>query len=128
MLVHDGRAAFSAWIFHGSAPAIAARDGWFELPAGVACMEDSLTHPDYRGRGFAPAAGLGIFRAVRESGVVQVVTKIETSNGSSRRAAAKAGFREVATMRFKRVGPRRRTSLSDVRGDVGGQLASALER
>ena len=128
MLVHDGRAAFSAWIFRGSAPAIAARGGWFELSPDTVCMEDSLTHPGYRGRGFAPSAGLGIFRAVRDSGIEHVVTKIETSNGSSRRAAAKAGFYEVASMRFTRIGPRRRTCLADVRGDVGAEQASALER
>jgi hypothetical protein len=128
MLVHDGRAAFSAWIFHGTAPAIAARGGWLELPPGVVCMEDSLTHPDYRGRGFAPGAALGMFRAVRDSGIDHVVTKIELSNDSSRRAAAKAGFYEVATMRFTRIGPHSRTRLAEVRGDVGAQLAASLER
>lgn len=128
MLVHDGRAAFSTWIFRGSAPAIAARRGWFELPATAACMEDWVTHPDFRGRGLAPVAALGAFRAVRGSGVEHVVAKIESANDSAHHAAAKAGFDAVATMRFSRIGPRHRTRLMDVRGEVGAQLARVLAR
>lgn len=128
MLLSGGKAAFSAWIFRGSAPAIAARGGWFELPSDSVCMEDSLTHPDFRGMGFAPAAAMGIFRSLRDSGAAHVITKIESANDSSRRAAAKAGFYEVATMRLKRLGPGRDVRIGDVRGAVGAQLAEAIAR
>src|SRR3954453_17076353 len=94
-LVRDGDAmAFMCWIFNGSAPVAAARGGWLQLPAGVACLEDSITNPDYRGRGIAPRTWKQIAVKLRERGIDSMVTKVETENVPSRKAVAKAGFED----------------------------------
>jgi GNAT superfamily N-acetyltransferase len=79
--------------------------GWVWLPAGVACLEDSATAPDFRGRGVAPAAWTAVGDRLRERGTSVLVTKVAIENVASCRAVAKAGFVHVATMRAIRLGP-----------------------
>ncbi len=54
----------------------AARGGWLSLPEGTVCLEDSVTSPDYRGRGVAPAAWSQIAAAAAEDGYATMVTKV----------------------------------------------------
>jgi len=94
--------AFACWIFRERAPALAARGGWFRVPPACAVLEDSFTAVSYRGRGLAPAAWRCICADLAASGVRALLTKVEVANTPSRRACEKAGFREVAAMRFRR--------------------------
>jgi L-amino acid N-acyltransferase YncA len=118
---------FTCWIFKGRVPAVAAPGGWLELPPGVACLEDSLTTPAARGRGIAPAAWTSIADALVSEGLETMITKVETENAPTRKAVAKAGFREIGIMRFERLGPRKRVSMESVEGSTGKELAARLE-
>jgi GNAT superfamily N-acetyltransferase len=105
-LVRDGdRAAFSCWTFAERAPVLAARGGWLGLPPAVVVLEESVTSPDYRGRNIAPAAWSGIADQLASEGVTMMITKVAEDNIASRRAVEKAGFREGAIMRARRLGP-----------------------
>jgi GNAT superfamily N-acetyltransferase len=104
-LVCEGdRPAFACWIFSARTPVAAARGGWLELPSGTVCLEDSGTHPDFRGRGLAPAAWTALADEMARRGLTTMITKVEEENVSSRRAVVKAGFREGALMRTHRTG------------------------
>jgi len=98
------RAVSCCWIFRGRVPTVAARGGWTDLPPKTVCMEGVMTEANYRGRGIAPAAWSLIARRLRAEGVRTIATKVEERNGSMRRALAKAGFHEVATMDYLFVG------------------------
>jgi ribosomal protein S18 acetylase RimI-like enzyme len=120
------RMAFVCWVHLSTAPVLAAPGGQLELPEGVACLEDSVTSPDYRGRGVAPGAWCGIADALAATGYTSMVTKVETDNVPSRRAVEKAGFREIATMRLARRWPTTRVSLVAADGQLGLELANRL--
>lgn len=122
----NDRAAFSCWIYIGRAPAIAAAGGWFAVPPGSVCLEDSITSPDFRGRGVAPAAWERIAAHARTQGADTMVTKVAQDNVPSCKAVSKAGFKEVAAMRLIRIGPRRRVVFSHVVGPTGKALAQAF--
>ena len=105
-LVLEGRqTAFACWIFHDVMFISAAKNSRLELPPETVCLEDSVASPLYRGRGIAPAAWLQIADNLEQTGVGHIVTKIEEDNVASRRAVEKCGFRQVAVVRFRRVGP-----------------------
>lgn len=53
-----------------------------------------------------------------------MVTKIEEDNVASRRAVEKSGFRHFATVRFRRVGPVKRTVVQTQTGGPGDWLAA----
>ena len=59
-------AAFSCWTYRGWAPIAAVPHGRFELPPGVACLENSVTSPEFRGRGVAPGAWDGMAKLLRK--------------------------------------------------------------
>jgi ribosomal protein S18 acetylase RimI-like enzyme len=120
------RTAFVCWVHLSTAPVLAAPRGMLELPAGVACLEDSVTSPDYRGRGVAPAAWCGIADALAASGYKSMITKVETDNVASRRAVEKAGFVEIATMRLARRWPITRVSVVAADPLLGVELANRL--
>ena len=104
-LIRNARtAAFSCWIFHHRTPVLAAPGGWLHLPEGIVCREDSVTAPQYRGRGLSPASYPPIAASLAREGVKAIVAKIEETNLPSRRAVEKAGLRPVATMTLVRVG------------------------
>jgi GNAT superfamily N-acetyltransferase len=123
-----GDAAFSCWVYRGRAPEIAAKKGWFDLPANVVCLEDSVTVPEHRGKGVAPAAWAAIAEALAAEGVATMITRVAEDNGASRHACRKVGFAEIGKMEFKRTGPRSSQRLLHARGAVGQQLAEALAR
>jgi GNAT superfamily N-acetyltransferase len=103
-VVMDGqRAAFCCWIFTNEMPLVAARGGWQPLQGTTACLEDSVTAADYRGRGIAPAAWLGIAAILKDRGIDNMITKVEVDNMASQRAVLKAGFHEIAVMDYRRI-------------------------
>lgn len=121
------RPAFACWIFHESMPMQAAPNGQLVLPPEIVCLENSVTSASYRGRGVAPAAWTNIADALEPSEAQFIITKIEESNIASRRAITKSGFRESATMHFRRVGFRRRTSVHRGTGATADWLAKTLQ-
>jgi ribosomal protein S18 acetylase RimI-like enzyme len=104
IVMHGRRAAFCCWIFQNQMPLVAVRGGWQRLPVPTACLEASVTSPDYRGQGIAPAAWRAIAVMLGDAGIRSLVTKVEEENAASRRAVEKAGFREIAVMDFRRIG------------------------
>lgn len=127
-LVLDGeQPLFACWIHALQTPAIAARGGWLSLPSGVVCLEDSVTAPAARGRGVAPAAWSELAERLAGEGVASMITKVGVENAPSRKAVEKAGFREFAVMRLRRLGPRTEVKIS---GDspLAAQLRGGLGR
>lgn len=116
VVVEDDHVLFNCWIFRGQTPTVAAPGGQLPLPSDIVCLEDSEATPAARGRGIAPAAWAAIADAMQAEQRRLIVTKVTVENTSSRRAVEKAGFEEVAVMRFRRRGPRSRTSLEQFDG------------
>ena len=129
-LVLDGeRPVFSSWTYRDEAPMLAARGGWLRLPADVVCLEDSVTAPDQRGRGMAPRGWATIAASLAADGERTLIIKVERRNAPSRRAVEKAGFEEIAVMRFQRAIVRTRVSVRVLNGSLTGrELAARLER
>lgn len=128
-VVREGdRAAFSCWTYRQRAPIAGAPKGWLVLPEGTPCLEDSVTMPDFRGRGVAPAAWAQICNALRGEGCERMITKVRVENTPSRRACLKAGFAEVGEMHYSHVGPRTRVSFSYASTPVARELAERLRR
>ena len=109
--VNDDEAAFACWIFPRVAPMVQASGGIFELPDAVACLEDSLTSANHRGRGIAPAAWAAIAERLSDDGFELMITKVAVENVPSRRAVEKAGFRGATVIEYRRRGPRVRVSF-----------------
>ena len=128
LVLEDRRPAFACWIFNDSMPVVAARGGQLRFPPEIVCLEDSVTSASYRGRGVAPAAWSEIADKLEQTGVRSIITKIEVSNVPSRRAVAKSGFREIATMHFRRIGPREHTTVEAENGAVADWLAKQLRK
>lgn len=114
----EGDLAFSAWIFPERTPVWAARGGVLELPAGVACLEDSATSSAHRRRGLAAAVWSAMAAAVADRGFLAMVTKVGVENVPSRRAVEKAGFRAAAFMHHRRRGVRSRVSIELAPGEL----------
>lgn len=128
-LVVDGRdkLLFSCWIFRRRAPAVAAPQGRIELARGMVCLEESVTAPAARGRGVAPAAWCAIADELADEGVRRMITKVTVENLPSRTAVEKVGFEGVALMHFKRIGPKRRTSVKRLDERRGRYFVVALD-
>jgi L-amino acid N-acyltransferase YncA len=122
------RVAFVCWMHRDEAPVFAAQGGTLSLPAGVCCLEDSVTAPEFRGRGVAPGAWASIASAMKADGYTAIITKVEAGNHPSVRALEKVGFAEIATMHLVRRWPNTRVTLSAVRGEIGRELARRLSR
>jgi RimJ/RimL family protein N-acetyltransferase len=99
----------------------------YSLPQEIVCLEDSVTVEDYRGKSIAPAAWSGIADTLERTGVRSIVTKIEESNLSSRKTVSKAGFEEIATMRFRRRGLSSSTTVEAGEGAAAAWLAEKLQ-
>ena len=112
LALDGGQPLFACWIHTSRTPTIAARGGWLSLPSGVVCLEGSVTAPAARGRGVAPAAWSELAGRLAGEGVASMVTKVGVENAPSRKAVEKAGFREVAVMRLRRLGPRARVTIT----------------
>jgi RimJ/RimL family protein N-acetyltransferase len=91
----------------------AARGGWYELPDGVACLENSLASPKHRGHGIAPSAWAGIAASLRDDGFEVLITRAEIGNVAVRRALEKIGFRAAGVMHRSRRGVRSRIDFRD---------------
>ena len=114
--------AFSCYIERGESGLLAAPNGRLALPPATVCLEDSITSPDYRGRGLAPSAWTTLAAELeREGGLESMITKVAVENVPSRKAVIKAGFEEVALMTFDSWGPRRRTHVEVYGGAAMGQ-------
>jgi L-amino acid N-acyltransferase YncA len=122
----DGGPLFRCWIYRRRAPVLAAPGGWLEIPSDTVVLEDSATTPRARGRGIAPGAWTAIADSLRDEGVVQMITKVGVENEASRKAVAKAGFREIGVMRMVKTGPRKRTSVDQPAPGLGAELAARL--
>jgi len=117
---------FGCWTFSRRAPVLAANGGWLELPAGIACLEDSATLPAARGRGFAPGSWTAIADRLAADGCTAMITKVGVENTASRKAVAKAGFREIGVMRLRRYGARTRATLEPTNEGLGSELCTRL--
>ena len=124
----EGAVGFVCWTFAERTPVLAARGGWLAMPPGVECLEDSLTAPEFRGRGLAPKVWAVVEDRRADDGVNSLITKVEVENVASCRAVARAGFRHVATMRFTRFGPFSRVRISAAPNGIGPHLVAELER
>lgn len=98
LVVEEDRIAFSCWNFFGRAPLSSMASGEMVLPDDVILLEDSISSPDFRGRGVAPAAWSAIADHHRGGSHRTMVTKVRAENEAVRRALVKAGFAEAARM------------------------------
>jgi hypothetical protein len=129
-LVLDGRQpVFACWTFNNSAPIAAATKGRLDLLSEIVYLEDSVSSPSYRGRGaIAPAAWSQVADRLEKAGVQSLITKVEEDNKAMRWVLVKAGFREIAVMRFRRRGLREHTAVRPGTGATAGWLAGQLTR
>ena len=121
---HD-RVAFCCWNFLGQGPLSGAQGRWRPIPQEVVLLEDSISSPEFRGRGVAPAAWSAIADTHAAAGRTGMITKIAADNDAVRRALVKAGFRDVAHMR--RSGPvwRMRIAVTGPEGGPSGHWLTA---
>jgi RimJ/RimL family protein N-acetyltransferase len=71
-----------------------------------------MTTPAARFRGVGSGAVSAIADGLAAEGQRRMITKVRVDNLPARKGAEKLGFEPVAIMHFKRIGPRRRTSVS----------------
>jgi RimJ/RimL family protein N-acetyltransferase len=129
LTVEDGRVAFACWTFHGRGPVHGARDEEGRFPTGVLYMEDSIASPDFRGRGIGPATWSALADAAAAGGDRCIVTKVDVTNTSSRRAVEKVGFRDVARMAIRWRGWSTRLGIEvDAAADPAEDWLKEMER
>ncbi len=126
LVLKDRRPVFACWVYDDSVPVSAAPKGRLTLPNKIAFFEDSVTSQDVRGRGVPFAAWERIADHLEQTGVESILTKVETDNVVARRAFAKAGFREIATTRYRRVGLRQFTTVRAGAGTTADWLVEQL--
>jgi hypothetical protein len=121
------RAVFGCWIFHGRTPALGAPGGWLGLPADTVGLEDVITSPGAHAWAIAPAIWSAVADRLAARSIGNVVTKIEETNLSCRRAIERVGFRAIASMQLSRIGGHARVALhlhaQSGNGFLAGQLA-----
>lgn len=71
----------------------------------MAAVEDSMVAPAARGKAVGPAAWTLIADTMGQRGLTRLTTKVAVSNQPSRKAVVKVGFREVALVRYRKIGP-----------------------
>jgi ribosomal protein S18 acetylase RimI-like enzyme len=126
-LVLDGeKPAFACWTFYGSLPVHSGRRGTLELPESTIGLENSVTSPDFRGRGIAPAAWTAIADELQRRGVRTMLTKVGEQNIPSRKAVEKAGFQDVAVMRTAKIASWRRIEVDASDEGIGLVLQARL--
>ena len=121
-----GDAAFACWTFHDCTPVFAAKGGALKLAEGVSCLENSVTSPEHRGRGIAPAAWTLVADELARRGVEQLITTIDAENVASRKAIVKAGFRPFAVVHDERRFGRRRVRVWHDGSAAGEALVERL--
>jgi RimJ/RimL family protein N-acetyltransferase len=128
LVLERRRPAFSCWTFRDKTPIRAAQKGWLDLPAGVACLEESMTAAAYRGRSIAPAAWTLIADRLASQQLSRLVTTIEEENAASRTAVAKVGFVEIGRAETVKTGNRVRVHLKSGERDGNAAFLRRLER
>lgn len=129
MALERDRAVFACWSFRDRMPACADHRESFDLPAGVIGLDDAVTSPSERGRHIAPASWSAIVRELGRGGARAVLTRVEETNVSCRRAIETVGFRAVASMEFERIGGWCSLDVQSYETDgVGAFLAARLGR
>ena len=127
LVLDDRQPIFACWIFHDSVPLLAAQKRQLALPPGTVYLEDSITSPSYSGRGMvAPAAWSEVADRLEKAGVKSIITKVEADNKVMRLALIKAGFRDIAIMRFRKAGPRRYIAIRAKTGATPDWLVEQL--
>jgi hypothetical protein len=119
---------FACWVFHGSVPVIAARQGHIALPPEIVVFEDSISSLAYRGRGIGLAAWPKIADRLSQTATTTILTKVEEDNMAARRAFSKSGFREISTTRFQRRGPWKSLTMRVENCATASWLAEQLTR
>jgi hypothetical protein len=128
-LVLDGRQPiFACWILRGVNPIRTWGNNRLVLPPNVVCLEDYVTTVSYRGRGLiAPVAWRQIADRLEKTGVETIITDIGKDNKAMRWSIVRAGFREIATVRYRRKGFKQYTTVLG-EGATADWLAGQLER
>jgi RimJ/RimL family protein N-acetyltransferase len=127
LVLDDRQPIFACWIFHDWVPLLAAQKRHLALPPEIVCLEDSITSPSYSGRGMvAPAAWSEVADRLEKAGVKSIITKVEPDNKVMRLALIKAGFRDIAIMRFRKAGPRRYIAIRAKTGATPDWLVEQL--
>jgi RimJ/RimL family protein N-acetyltransferase len=127
LVTEGGKVAFCCWNFLGAGPLTGAQGADRPIPAQDVLLEDSISSPDFRGRGVAPAAWSGIADFHAAAGRRAMITKIAASNEAVRRALVKAGFRDVAHMRRSGPAYRMRIAITAPEGGPTAHWLSALD-
>lgn len=127
LVLIDEQPAFGCWLFGGRTPINSMPGEWLALPDGVHCLEDSVTAPEFRGRGLAPGAWSVLFDRLQGEGATSVITNVLDSNVPSTRAVLKVGFQPVASMRYVRLGPRSRQHVRALAGGSGPAIVRDLD-
>lgn len=131
LVLKGGAPGFSCWIYLREVPVRAAASRTFELPPGVAWLEDSFTDPSHRGRGIAGAAWTAIALELARQDCKVLITKVVPENAPVRKALAKAGFRNSGVMRLRHRGRRDRVTFEPGEQDLNAaerEMAEQLER
>ncbi len=128
VLLMDGKPAFCCWLYAGRSPINSMPGEWLNLPPAVRTLEDSITAPDFRGRGLAGGVWMTLFDDLEREGVRSVVTNVLDTNVPSTRAVLKVGFAPVASMRYVRIGPWSRQYLTPLGAGSGPAIVEDLHR
>lgn len=126
LVLIDEQPAFGCWLFAGRTPVNSMPGQSLALPEGVHCLEDSVTAPEFRGRGLGPGAWSALFDRLQEDGAKSVITNVLNSNVASTRAIHKVGFQPVASMRYVRIGPGSRQHMHALAGGSGPAIVDEL--
>ena len=126
VLLVDGEPAFCCWLYAGRSPVNSMPGEWLRVPDGTRTLEDSITAPGFRGRGLAGGVWTALFDGLEAEGVRSVITNVLDSNVPSTRAVLKVGFAPVASMRYRRIGPRSRQVVTALAGGVGPPIVEDL--
>jgi hypothetical protein len=126
LLLDGDRPAFACWTLRRAMPVPGAPNGVLVLPPGTVCVEDSVTAPEYRGRRLGPAAWTLIADEISREGIPWLITKIRDDNVPTQKSVLKAGFAEMARVRFRRVLGRSRTAVTGASGPNGAYLERVL--
>lgn len=126
--VLDGsRPMFSCSVFYGSMPDISMKSRVLSLPAGTAALEDSMVAPAARGKALGPAAWTLIADVLAARGLTRLITKVALSNVPTQKAAIKVGFREVAIVRYRKLGPWFKRTVKPAGNGFASYLASPAD-
>jgi GNAT superfamily N-acetyltransferase len=119
---------FACWVFRGSLPVLASRNGHITLPPETVAFEDSVASPAYRNRGIGLVVWPKIADRLEQSTAKTIITRVGEDNATARRAFEKSGFREVATVHFRRRGPWRELTMRVGNSATAGWLAEQIAR